>query len=385
MKYDFDKVIDRKGTLSLKLERCNALFGTTDISPLWVADMDFACADFFIEAFQKRQQHGIYGYPVIPESLYDAIISWFKVKHNWSIERDWIVLCNGTVQALNFCVELFTQKDDGVLVQSPVYPPFFSAATSLGRLLHINELSFANKHYEIDFADLMLKASASKAFVFCNPHNPVGRVWKEEELLKIADTMLRNNVLIISDDIHADIVYKPYKYIPIASLSPEISKKTITVVSPNKTFNTAGLSIAALIVEDKDTRLKIKKFIDTFQLSPANIVSIIAIEQAYTKGDEWLNALLQYLDGNRQLIISSLQNHPVIQAIEPEATFLSWLKFKSIDLDDAGIKKRLVEEAKLGLSEGRSFGNGGSGFQRINFGCPRSVLENALSNLKRVF
>ncbi len=384
--YDFDKVINREHTANVKYDLREAYFGKADVQPMWVADMDFESPDFIREAVLKRAEHPIYGYSFRPEEYFTSIINWVKRRHNWSLQKDWILFSPGIVPALNMATLTFTEPGDGILVQPPVYFPFFSAAKNHKRKLIENQLIYKDGRYTIDFDDFEKKAKVSKMYFLSNPHNPVGRLWTKDELRKIGEICVKNDVIIISDEIHCDLTLPAYKHVPLASLSKEIAKKTVTCIAPSKTFNIAGLATSSLIIEDKTLRTQFQQIIDYIHVGNGNLFGAAASIAAYSNGDRWLDELMQYIENNFKLLGDFISNElPNLHLIKPEATYLAWIDFKKTGLSDKEIKDKLLNEAKLGLSPGYIFGKGGEGFQRMNLATPKANVLKAVEKLKSVF
>jgi cystathionine beta-lyase len=387
----FDKVIARDGTASVKQDGCVDYFGTSDILPLWVADMDFAAPDAVTRALTQRAENPIYGYTFYPESMVDALISWLKKRHGWTVERDWIVMAPGVVTSLFASVMAFAEQGEGVIVQPPVYAPFFSAVTTNQRRLIENPLILVDGAYHIDFEHLeRCAADGAKILLFCSPHNPVGRVWSKAELVQLLSITRRYGITILSDEIHADLVYLDLKltedstgeqYTTLALLANE-GDKIITAVAPSKTFNIAGLGLSALIVPNPAQRVTLKKVFNSLHLSNTNPFSIAAFEAAYRGGEAWLDALLVYLRDNRDFVSEYLKkNIPAIRLIQPQGTYLLWLDCRDLNMTDLKLEEFFVKEAKVGLNLGKSFGKGGSGFMRLNIASPRSVIAEALNRI----
>ncbi len=366
-------------------------FGTSDILPLWVADMDFAAPDVVTRALTQRAENPIYGYTFYPESMLDALISWLKKRHGWTVERDWIVMAPGVVTSLFASVMAFAEQGEGVIVQPPVYAPFFSAVTTNQRHLIENPLILVDGAYQIDFKHLeRCAADGAKMLLFCSPHNPVGRVWSKAELEQLLAITRRYDITILSDEIHADLVYPDLKltedstavqHTTLALLANE-GDKIITAVAPSKTFNIAGLGLSALIVPNPAQRVTLKKVFNSLHLSNTNPFSIAAFEAAYRGGEAWLDALLVYLRDNRDFVSEYLKkNIPAIRLIKPQGTYLLWLDCRDLNMTDLKLEEFFVKEAKVGLNLGKSFGKGGSGFMRLNIASPRSVIAEALNRI----
>jgi cystathionine beta-lyase len=381
LSFNFDDDIIRASTSSLKYDGRASVFGTDDVLPMWVADMDFAAPEAVTRALQARAAHPIYGYTLAPDSLFDALIDWMKKRHHWQIEREWIVLTPGVVPSLNAVVMALTRPDEGVIVQPPVYFPFFSAVTKTHRRLVENPLHLENGCYGIDFNNLEQCACNASLLLLCSPHNPVGRVWRKNELAQLMDIAQRHNLTIVSDEIHADLVYPEYRHHALATLADEPAN-IVTAVAPSKTFNIPGLGLSALIIPDPARRAAIQKVLDMIHMSAANPFSLVAFEAAYREGDSWLESLLTYLQKTRNAAAAYIERElPEIRMIQPEGTYLLWLDCRGLGMDDKRLHKFLINEAKLGLSTGISFGAGGAGFMRMNIGTPR---KNVITALKRI-
>jgi len=379
----FDEIIQRDNTNCLKYDDKLHRFGTENVQPMWVADMDFRVPNAIREAFVMLVVHGIYGYHLKTEKYYNSIINWFQRRHNYTIDQKGIIFTPGVVPALSYLIQAFTEKGDGVIVQPPVYYPFFSVVQQNGRNLILNKLEENNNIYTIDFDDLEKKAKIAKLLILCHPHNPVGRVWKEDELLKIAEICLKNKIIIVSDEIHNDLVFKPNQHIPIASLSPEIDKITITCHSASKTFNLAGLSTAYAFTRNQEWQKIFKKYITTLQVESLNTFGLNAMVTAYEQCEPWLEELMGYLQKNYDFIKDYLSAElPMIQLTPLEATYLLWIDFRNLRFSDKDLKEFVIHKAGVGLNDGPVFGPGGQGFQRMNIACPRNVIKEALDKLK---
>lgn len=382
MPFDFDAVIPRAGTDCVKYDLRKTLFGREDVIPMWVADMDFAVPPFVAEAVRKRAGHPVYGYSVIPESYYDAVISWEKRRHGWELRKEWILFSPGVVTGLNMIVQAFTEPGDKIIIQPPVYHPFFFCVENNGRQLVLNRLKEENGHYSMDFDDLERKMKeGARMMILCSPHNPVSRCWRREELEWLGAKCKENRVLLVSDEIHGDLVYSPNKHVPLASISDDFAANTITCIAPSKTFNLAGLFTSSVIIPNENLRKQFIRTQEKLHISP-NLFGITAAEAAYREGAEWLDQLLGYLKSNADQVKDFLAGQiPVISLSPVEATYLLWLDFRKLGLPDAELKKLLVEKAGLGFFEGITFGPGGEGFQRMNIGCPSKILKEALQRL----
>lgn len=387
MDYDFDEIIDRQNTDSVKYDLRKAVFGREDVLPMWVADMDFKTPDFIIDAIKSRLNHEVLGYALKPTGLNEAVVNWVQQRHGWSIHKGWIVLSPGVVPSMAILVQAFTDPGDEVIVQQPVYFPFFKTIRNNGRIILNNPLVLRNGQYEMDLEDLKIKITARTRMIFlCSPHNPGGRVWKKRELEAVAEICIRNNILIISDEIHADLILFDNKHIPTATLGREIEQNTITCMSSSKTFNTAGLNTSYLIISNHKLRRAYKEKLSDFQLDLGNIAGLEALKASYLKGSDWLGQLLKYVEENIVFLETFIQkNIPSIQVMRPEGTYLVWLDFRKTDLDIKKLNQFLIHQAGLGLSDGALFGEEGIGFQRLNAACPRSVLADGLEGLLRAY
>jgi|WetSurSiteA1Bulk_404760.scaffolds.fasta_scaffold00706_2 cysteine-S-conjugate beta-lyase len=383
MHYNFDEIISREGTGSIKYDLREKVFHNSKIMPLWVADMDFKTPDFIISALQKRLEHEILGYSVVPPAFYSSVVNWNRQRHHWEIKPEWISFSPGVVPALNLLVMAFTQPGDSIIVQPPVYFPFFSAVENHGRQLVTNPLRYENGRYSMDFADLESRIdSRTRMLILCSPHNPTGNVWTPEVLQRIGDICVRNKIILVSDEIHSDLIYAGFRHTPTACLSEEIARTTITCMSPSKTFNLAGLSTAYLVIPDAGLRQQYEKILDHVHVGSGNIFGFVAAVAAYNDGADWLGQLMDYLAGNLKFLREYLSKHiPLISLIPPEATYLIWLDCRRLGMSPDALRSFMIHEAGLGLNDGPQFGKEGEGFQRINIGCPRLVLHHALEKL----
>ena len=383
MSFDFDREISRAGTASLKYDGREAYFGDGNVIPMWVADMDFAAPEAVTRALTERAAHPVYGYTLYPDSLFEALMAWLKKRHGWNVERDWIMLCPGVVPSLHAAVMAFTQSGEGVIVQPPVYAPFFSSVTTTGRRLLLNPLRLQDGRYTIDFEHLeqCCAAEGASLLLLCSPHNPVGRVWNPQELGEVLRIARRHGLTILSDEIHADLVYPDKRHTTLATLA-ESGDAVITAVAPSKTFNIPGLGLSALIVPDTKHRAALHRAFDMLHVSASNPFSVAAFEAAYREGEPWLDSLLDYLNETRDVVGRYLRQHvPRIHLVEPEGTYLLWLDCRALDMDDKRLKQFLVHQAGVGMSPGTVFGDGGSGFMRMNIGASRHVVIRALERI----
>lgn len=389
MKYDFDKIIDRRGTGSVKWDLIKSGLTEKEILPMWVADMDFICPQPVTRAIENRARHPIYGYPTALDSCYESIIEKVERDYSWKVEKEWIVYCDGVVGGLYSSVNAFTDKGGDVIIQEPVYFPFRSAVEGNKCFVKNNGLIFDGERYVMDYEDLNMyfdddkikKGSHAKIMILCNPHNPVGRVWDREELIKLGRICLDNNCIIIADEIHCDLTLYENKHTTFASISEEFANQSITFIAPSKTFNVAGLCEAVAIIPNKDIR---DKFIaERIGASSGNVFGKVALEAAYRYGDEYLEQLKEYLEGNINFFMDYVEKKiPRLKVMKPEATYLLWVDMRELGISSTEINEFLINEAKLKFNDGAMFGYGGEGFQRINIGCPRSYIEEALRRLE---
>lgn len=384
MKYNFDEIIPRANTGSLKYDFTSKFYGSEDLIPMWVADMDFKTPDCIIHALQERLQHPILGYTYLSESFYDAIVGWMWRRHQWKIEKDWITFSPGIVPGLSFLVQTFTQTGDSIIVQPPVYHPFYFVVENQGRKIVRNPLVIKDGTYQMDYEDLENKLKeGAKMMIISNPHNPVGRCWTATELKQVAELCLKYHCMLISDEIHSDLIMRGFKHTPVASLSEEIAQNTITCMAPSKTFNIAGLATSEIIIPNPDWR---KKFLYTMEEAVhifGNIFGIKATEAAYNHGEDWLEQLLDYIDGNVHYCQDFIaQKLPMLQTFSHEATYLLWADCRGLGITHEELCALMIQRAKVAFNDGRIFGREGDHFMRINLACPRSVVEKAMHQLE---
>ena len=387
MKYNFDEVIDRKNTDSMKwsasyLERH---FGSADCVPLWVADMDFRTAQPVIDAVTERAGHGIYGYALAGDEFYEAVIKWQKRRNGWEVKKEWIVFSPGVVPALWHIVRTFCSPGEKVILQSPVYYPFYKVIEDNGCQVINNRLINNGGRYEMNFEELERQAedSSVKMMILCSPHNPVGRVWTKEELRRVSEICFANDVLLVSDEIHSDLVFRPNVHTPAASLSEELMMNTITCMAPSKTFNLAGVQVSDVIVPDRRLRRRLAGSLKSAGVMP-NVFGLAAQTAAYNEGEEWLEQLLEYLAGNLDVMENFITSElPEVKFRRPEGTYLAWLDFSGYGFTTEELQNRMKNKAGVALDDGYIFGDGGEPCQRINFACPRSVLIKAMERLRK--
>lgn len=384
--YNFDQIVDRTNTNCIKYDARELFFGSADVQPLWVADMDFKTPDFIIDALKKRLEHEILGYTFRDDQYSEAIINWLKKRYGWQVQKEWISFSPGVVAGLTLAVEAFSKVGDEIVVQPPVYFPFFDAVKGTGRKMVENPLKLENGRYSFDFEDLKKKITPkTKMLLLCNPQNPGGMVWKREELTELATICLENKVLIVSDEIHSDLVYPGNKHIPLATISEEIANNSVVCMAASKTFNIAGLTTSFVVIQNKQLLARYDRLLKIPHLHMGNIFGSLALQTAYREGAEWVDELIAYLHENYLFLESYLkENLPEVVPMKPEATYLIWLDFSAYKLSDEELNKKLIAGG-IGLNRGMQFGKQGSGYMRINIGCPRSTLKEALETIKSVF
>ena len=382
MKYDFDTLVDRRNTCSVKWDYCES-----DILPMWVADMDFESPREITDAITARAAHGVFGYTRTPDSYYQAIVDWMKEHHGWEIKRDWIVTTPGVLPALCFALSAYSEPGDKVIIQSPVYHPFRFVIERNRREPVENTMKLANDSYEMDYENLeSLLDEKTKLLILCSPHNPVGRVWRKDELLKLAEICIEHGVLIVADEIHSDIIMKGHTHTPMATLSDEIADNVVTCMAASKTFNLAGLACSNIIISNERLYDKYKSTVGSLWVETPNMFGMIATQAGYTFGKPWLQQLLDYLKGNYDFLVSYLKEHmPHIKPFPLEGTYLVWLDFRELGLPDMEVRDILLKKAGVWLDYGPQFGAGGEGFQRMNIACPRKALEEGLSRIAGAF
>jgi len=385
MNYNFDEIIDRRNTGAVKIELCKKMFGTEDLIPLWVADMDFRTPDFIIDAINERCKHPILGYSVPDDEYFDSIIRWIETRHGWKLEHNWLGFLPGIVPGLAFAVNAFTRVDDEIIIQPPVYPPFINVPSKNGRQLVFNPLKEVDGRFEMDFEDLERKITGkTRLFILCNPHNPGGRAWDAETLTKLAAICHKHGILVVSDEIHSDMALPGNVHTPFATVSELAEQNSITYMAPSKTFNMAGLVSSSYIIPNRDIRKKFSDFLENSELANGNIFAYIAAKAAYENGNEWLNEMVDYIQGNVEFVVDFLRNNiPQIKPMVPQASFLIWLDCSGMGMNTNQIQNFIINEAGLGLNKGTTFGPGGEYHLRLNIGCPRAILVEAMQRLKQ--
>ena len=384
MNYNFDTIIDRSNNFAAKWSEMDKKYGTNDLIPMWVADMDFKAAPCIIDALRNRLEQGIYGYTTRPNSYNESIVNWVSRRFGWNIKSEWLVFSPGVIPAISILIQELTNEGDKIMIQEPVYSPFNSVVKDNKRELVISPLKkLEDGNYVMDYEDIEAKIKDVKIFILCNPHNPVGRVWTKEELKQLGDICIKHNVKVISDEIHSDIIFKGYKHIPFASICKEFEQNSITCMAPTKTFNIAGLQMSQVILPNENDYKALDSAFARIDIRRNNAFSLVATEAAYNHGEEWLTDFIDYLEGNMDFAVDYIEkNMPKLKVRKPQGTYLLWVDFSELGLSDDEVAKFLVENAKVALNNGPSFGIGGQGYQRINLACPRSMVEEALTRIK---
>lgn len=385
MKYNFDEEINRFNTSSVKWDEVDTIFNGENLLPMWVADMDFKVPEPVIEAIKQRAEHGIFGYTARNDSYYEAIINWMQRRHNWKVEKDWICHAPGVVPALGMIVRTFTKPGDKIIIQSPVYYPFTNVVEKNERVIVQNPLKYEDGKYVMDFEDLESKINHDvKMIIISSPHNPVGRVWKKEELTQLGDICLKHNILVVSDEIHFDLILKGHSHTPFASISEEFAQNSIICTAPSKTFNLAGLQTSNIIIPNKNIREKFTNTLESLFIGMTSTFGLVATESAYRYGDEWLDQLLVYLQKNLEFLTDYInQNIPELKVIPTEGTYLVWIDCRELGLEAKELEHLMQKEARVALDEGYIFGKSGEGFTRMNIACPRSILEEGLKRIEK--
>ena len=385
MKYDFSQVIERNNTLSIKYDFAKERKKPSDLLSLWVADMDFPVAQEIKDALIERCNHGIFGYSEVKTPYYEVIAKWYQEKFNWSTKKQWLVKTPGVVAAIANAIRAFTNIGDAVLIQKPVYYPFFLTIEDNQRKVVNNSLVYKNGRYEMDFVDFEEKIISHKVklFVLCSPHNPVGRVWNKEELLKIGDICLKHKVIVVADEIHADFVYHGHQHQVFANLKTDYQEITVTCTAPSKTFNIAGLQVSNIFIANENLRKKFKQELKKTANADINVMGLTACQAAYSQGEDWLRQVKIYIAENLEYVKTFLRdNLPQVKLVEPEGTYLLWLDFRELNLTEEELEDLIINKAKLWLDGGTMFGTEGVGFQRINIACPQKILIQAFTQLK---
>jgi cystathionine beta-lyase len=380
---EFDEVVDRRGTDTYKWDALKELYSRDDLISMWVADMDFKSPQVVVDKMRERLEHGVFGYTFVSDSFNKSVKNWLKKRHNWDIEKDWITVTHGVVPGINFAIRAFSHPGDKVIVQTPVYYPFFSAIQNTGRILVDNPLKYENGDYTMDFDDLRSKLDErAKILILCSPHNPVGRVWNEDELKTLAEICDEKDIVILSDEIHSDIVRRDFKHYPTAIFYDNV----VSFYSSSKTFNLAGLQTAVAVIPNKKLRVEFQNSMENTNLFSSNIFGLLAMQTAYDYAEPWLESLIDYLEDNYKLLkdfVNSELNG--VKLVNLQGTYLAWLDFRDLNISQERLNDIFIDQAKVAIVSGDKFGKTGKGFIRINFACPKSVLQEALDNIKKAF
>ncbi|GHT66799.1 cystathionine beta-lyase [Bacteroidia bacterium] len=385
-KYNFDEIIDRRGTCAVKTDALKKIYGREDLIALWVADMDFRCGDFIIDALAKRTQEGIFGYTRASDSYFESIIEWIGTQHQWEVKRDWLSYIPGIVKGIAFCVMKFTAPGDKIIIQPPVYHPFRLVPEAHSRQVVNNPLIEEDGKYRMDLEGLKkIIDKDCKMLILCNPHNPIGITWDKETLQELAHICAENHILVVSDEIHADMGIFGHKHLPFACVSQEAADNSITYMAPSKTFNIAGIVSSYSIIPNQQLRESFYKYLHASELDDGTIFAYAATEAAYRNGEDWMRQMLDYVENNILFVDNYLkENVPQIKTVIPEASFLVWLDCRALGLQKSGLISLFVDKAHLALNDGEMFGSGGKGFMRLNVGCSRIILKQALGQLEKV-
>lgn len=385
MRYDFDEIIERKGTSCVKHDALIQNFGRDDLLPMWVADMDWRSPDFVMEAIRQRCQHEVLGYAVPSQSYWDTMQDWLQRRYHIQAPRETLHYIPGIVAGIAFAIQAFTQPGDKILVMNPVYPPFLHLPQGSRRPLSCSPLRVEGGRFIIDFDDLRHRAQGCRMMILSNPHNPGGTVWSPEELRQIAEICHQNNLIVIADEIHADLTLPGHQHTSYSTVSPQAKDHSITFIAPSKTFNIAGLGSSISHTPNPQLRATLHGYLDTFEVANGNIFAYVGAEAAFRHGEEWLRQCLDYIQGNVDLLAAWVAQHPMIQAVLPQASYLAWLDLSAYGISHSDLKSRLINEAKVALNDGTDFG--GSDYEcrfRINLGCPRAILTEALTRINRI-
>lgn len=381
--YNFDEEIDRHGTDAVKVERCKALFGTTDVIPLWVADMDFRTPDFILDTIRRRIEHPILGYSVPPVNFNESFVKWVFDHHQWNLKVTEVGFVPGIVPALSFAVQCFTNPGDEVIIQPPVYYPFFNVIRNNERVVVTNPLKEKDGKFLMDFDDFESKiTSRTKMFILCNPHNPGGKVWTEETLRRVDEICTRHNILVVSDEVHADMVHRGYRHLPYATVSETANRGSVTFMAPTKVFNMPGIVSSSYIIQNPELKATFAHFLEAAEMNTGNLFAYLTTVACYEEGEEWRLAMLDYVQGNIRYVVDYLQQYiPQVKPMVPEASFLIWLNCRELGMETDELHRFFALKAGLGLNKGTVFGEGGEYHLRMNVACPRSVLERAMHQL----
>ncbi|MFV0505145.1 MAG: MalY/PatB family protein [Bacteroidales bacterium] len=388
MDFDFDSVVNRRNTHSMKWDGMHAFYETNDLLPMWVADMDFKSPICVRDLFAKTLEQGVFGYNMLDDDLRNSIVTWVKKRHGWDIEKDWIGFTPGVVSALSTAIQFLTNKGDGVLIQPPVYHPFYNVINDNGRKLITNPLKHEDGRYYFDLDDLegKIKKHSPKMLILCNPHNPSGRVWEKEELIQLGEICSKHGVIVISDEIHCDLTLSGVRHHPFGMLSTDGSQKSIVAMAASKTFNIAGLGFSFVIVPDMQMRERYLKKIETLQIGHGSTFGLLATMKVFEEGEAWLAKLIEYIEGNFDFLSKFIANNlPDVRVMKPDASFLVWLDFNEYAMSEVELQNKFLEDAKVAPNFGEMFGKEGRGFVRLNMGCPRATLKQGLNQILEAF
>jgi cystathionine beta-lyase len=373
--YDFDSVIDRRSTNSIKWDFLNKLLCEQDVLPMWIADMDFQSPAPVIDAVKKIADRGVFGYTGVQQSYYDALTSWMKRRHSWDIQKDWVIFTPGVVPALHMLIQAFSEPGDQVIVQTPVYHPFFHAINNTSREILDNPLLLKGDQYVIN--------PRTKMMILCNPHNPISRVWRKEELKNLGELCLKHKIVLVSDEIHADLIYRGYKHIPLPTISQELADNSIVCTAASKTFNLPGLQTSNIIAQNPNLRKRFTDIVKSFGFMAPNMFGLAATEAAYQYGEPWLLELLDYLEGNIRLVKERVSRIDGLKLIQPQGTYLLWFDFRGCGIPQDKLADFVRKDAKVGLEMGTVFGAKEPGFERMNIACPREILSDGLNRIEK--
>lgn len=383
--YDFQQVIPRKNTNSMKWDKLIEGYKRDDLLPMWVADMDFLVSHHITEAISKKLKNPVFGYTFCSDDYYNAVVNWMKKRHNWDIKREWIIFTPGVVPALSYAIRAYSEIGDNVVIQTPVYHLFKQTIINNQRNVITNPLKYENGTYIMDFEDLEKKIdSKTKLLILCSPHNPVGRVWTVEELLKLSEICLKNNIKIISDEIHFDLIYKDYKHTVLSTISNEIKENSIICTAPSKTFNLAGMQVSNIIIPNKEMRDKYNRQLEIDHIGKPNSFGEAALIAAYNDSEQWLDSLIAYIEQTKDYFIDYIEKHiPQLKVVNPEGTYLLWVDCSELGMNSQELKDFFINECKLALNHGQMFGEEGDSFQRFNIACSRTLVQEALDRMNQ--
>lgn len=386
MIYNFDEIIERRGSDSLKYDAVDSIWGRNDLIPMWVADMDFRTPPFILEAIRKRLDQGILGYPIACDSWYTSIQSWLAERYKWAVSREMVGFVGGIVPGIAYAIQCFTKPGDKILIQTPVYHPYILVPKANEREVVESPLKLVNGQYVIDFEDFREKSKGCKLFLLCHPHNPGGKVWSVDDLKRMAEICKENKVLVLSDEIHADLTMPGFQHVPFATVSKAANDNSITMMSPSKAFNIAGIHSSYTVIPNKKLCSDFASYLDRSEANNGNMFAYIALVAAYSNGTEWLNQAVAYIQGNIDYLQAYLNAHlPRITMIRPQASYLVFLDCRKLHLSQDKLVDFFVDKSHLALNDGITYGNPGKGFMRLNVACPRSVLKTALAQLKKAY